>query len=57
MTLYSDLKSGTAPYSTTFLAYLAGVLILFALGYVYQTKHDDEPKVEEEKKEDGFLKV
>jgi len=53
MTLYKQLKAGTAVYSTTFLAYLGGVLILFAAGYIYQTKNDVEPKVEE-KKEDDF---
>jgi Ca2+/H+ antiporter len=58
ITLYTQIKAGTAPYSTTFLAYLAVILILFGLGVTYQTKHDDEPKVvEEDKKEDGFQKV
>jgi len=35
MTLYTQLKSGSAAYSTTFLAYLAIILVLFASGYVY----------------------
>jgi hypothetical protein len=58
LTLYKNLVAGTGIYSYTFLAYLAVILILGAIGFGYQTKHDDEPKVEdEEDKKDEYVKV
>jgi len=39
VTLYEQLNNGTAQFTPVFLGYLAGILVVFVLGVLWQNKH------------------